>query len=151
MGARKELLDFLGERVFLPAATADRARYNAQDGRLLLRVQHSAFGTRSRYYEEYKTAIRSRRTFAAISPQRLAKACPDVLRKRQSDGIALAWIEFVECGIKRPLSKLDSKPCGRTRDPVNHPRGSPGMLQFTRDRVGDKYLGVQRQESRSVG
>ena len=73
--------------------------------------------------------------------------CPDVLRERQPDGIAFAWIEFVERGIKRAPSRLDSKPRGRTRDPVCHPRGSSGMLQFTRDRIGDEYLAVQRAEN----
>jgi len=63
MDARKALLDFLDEKVFLPAANADCQRYEAQDRKLLSRVQHSVFGTRSRYYEEYTTAERVKANF----------------------------------------------------------------------------------------
>lgn len=63
MDARKALLDFLDEQVFLPAANADRRRYNARDRTLLLRAQHSVRGTRLKYYEEYTTAERVKANF----------------------------------------------------------------------------------------
>ena len=63
MDARETLLKFLDERVFLPAVHADPHRYDAQDRRLLSRVQHSVNGTQIRYHEEYTSAEQVKENF----------------------------------------------------------------------------------------
>lgn len=63
-GTRQALLDFLDEKVFLPAIDADPARYtDPGDRKLLKRVKKRVLTTRLRYLEEYKTAEEVKNNF----------------------------------------------------------------------------------------
>ena len=61
---RQKLLDFLDEKVFLPAINGDPANYTATgDRRLLESVKRRVTTTRLKYLAEYQTAERVKSNF----------------------------------------------------------------------------------------
>jgi hypothetical protein len=69
MDARKTLLDFLDERVFLPTLHADPQQCDGQDRKLLARVKHSVFATQEKYHEEYTSPERVKANFRSGSDE----------------------------------------------------------------------------------